>query len=277
VKVKVTMSQSALNSEDLKVVKKHRGVVKGQLTVSLDKLEKILRAKVEGEFDHSVISKAEVKQVGAKLSTNFELFIKLHEKCCILRESGPTDEEELIIATQDDQYTQAITTKYFPMMDLLEKYNKSLNEFETKESEQRCAQKSKENEENKKGVRLKAVMESIPDLQSRFSEALDNYLNSKREASSVTKCLEGVEPDNLFDDSTIQIQPAADVKQTLAKSFEALLVSSAQLKSALKLRGDSDQEIEGKFKFKRSQEQTEIGKLNIELSKILEAKRINSE
>ena len=86
-----------------------------------------------------------------------------------------------------------------------------------------------------------------------------------------------MEPDNLFDNSTIQIQPAADVKQTLAKSFEALLVSSAQLKSALKLRGDSGQEIEGKIKFKRSQEQTEIGKLNIELSKILEAKRINSE
>ena len=183
----------------------------------------------------------------------------------------------LTLATQDEQYTEAITTKYFPMQDLLENYNKSLNEFETKESERRLAQKSKENEENEKGVKLKAVLESIPDLQLNFSEALDTYLNSKREALSVTKCLEGVEPDNLFDNSTIQIQPADDVKQALAKSFEALLVSVAQLKNALKLRGHSDKEIEEKIKFNRSQEQVEIGKLNIELSKILEAKRINSD
>ena len=131
----------ALESEDLKLVKKYRGVLKGQLTVSLNKLEKILANKLGDDFDHSSISKSEVKQVGAKLTTNFDLFIKLHDKCCLLRESGKNDEEELTLAEKDSEYTDSITDKYYPMQDLIEKYNCSLADFEAKKAELKSAQK----------------------------------------------------------------------------------------------------------------------------------------
>ena len=49
------------------------------------------------------------------------------------------------------------------------------------------------------------------------------------------------------------------------------------MKYALKLQGDSEKDIETKIQFKRSAEQLEVGKINIDLSKILEAKRISSE
>ena len=77
------------------MVKKYRGVIKGQLTVGIKKLQNILENKIDGaEFNHAAISKSEVEQVGAKLATNFEHFNKLHEKYCFLRDSGKDDEEE---------------------------------------------------------------------------------------------------------------------------------------------------------------------------------------
>ena len=96
---------TALNSEDLLEVKKYRGVIKGQLTVSIDKLKERLETKVEAEFDHSAISKSEVAQIGAKLATNFEHFTKLHEKYSFLRESGKSEVEELLLAKEDERYT----------------------------------------------------------------------------------------------------------------------------------------------------------------------------
>ena len=127
--------QAALQSDDLKIVKKYRGVLKGQLTVLLDKITKILNKKVGEKFNHIEISKSEVKQVGAKLVTNYDLFSKLHEKYCLLRECGKDDEEELELAKKDDEYTEGITAKYFPIQDLLAKYDISLADFEAKEAE----------------------------------------------------------------------------------------------------------------------------------------------
>ena len=113
----VAMSvQIALESEDLQLVKKYRGVLKGQLTVSLEKFKKILNKKVGDEFDFANISKSEVEQVGAKLSTNYDLFTKLHDRYCLLREPSKNDEEELSLARADDEYTEGINSKYFPII-----------------------------------------------------------------------------------------------------------------------------------------------------------------
>ena len=60
-------SLAALESEDFAVVKKHRGTLKGQVTVSLNKLEKILGKRSGEDFDHSSISKSEVNKSGLSL------------------------------------------------------------------------------------------------------------------------------------------------------------------------------------------------------------------
>ena len=269
--------QAALQSDDLKIVKKYRGVLKGQLTVLLDKITKILNKKVGEKFNHIEISKSEVKQVGAKLVTNYDLFSKLHEKYCLLRECGKDDEEELELAKKDDEYTEGITAKYFPIQDLLAKYDISLADFEAKEAELSQAQKNKELQEAEQKIKLKSVIDSIPEKKLKYIEALDLFTTSKQEALLVTKCLDNLDPDELFDNSNVQIQPADTVKQALANSFHALLERAAEYRYALKMQGDSDKDIETKICFSRSNEQKEVGRINIDLSKILEAKKINLE
>ena len=269
--------EAAIESEDLKLVKKYRGVLKGQLSVSLDKFQRILNNKVGDEFNHANISKSEVQQIGTKLSTNYDLFIKLHDRYCLLREPSKNDDEELTLATADEEYTNGVSSKYFPAMDIWAKYKISIADHEAKEAELRGAQKSKDLDEAEKSLKLKAVIASIPDRESKFVDALDLFITSKQEALMVTKCLENVDPDDLFESSAIQIQPAHIVKQALADSFRSLLERLAELKYALKMRGDTDSAIEAKINFNRSNEQKEIGKINIDLSKILEAKKINLE
>ena len=153
------------------------------------------------------------------------------------------------MAQQDEDYTQGITTTYFPLLDLLAKYKRSLAEYELKETESKTAQKAELLDKAEKAIKLKAVLESIPDRELKFLEALDSFKNSKEEALMVTKCLVDINPDDLFDNSTVQIQPADSVKQALAESFRVLLEKTAELKYAMKLRGDSEKDIEAKIKF----------------------------
>ena len=57
----------------------------------------------------------------------------------------------------------------------------------------------------------------------------------------------------------LKIQPADTVKKALAESFRILLERIAELKYALKSKGDSQEDIEAKINFKRSAEQMEVG------------------
>ena len=157
------------------------------------------------------------------------------------------------------------------------KYKCSLADLELKEAEFKKDQKAKLLDVAEKEKKLKAVLDSIPDRELKFSEALDTFNNSKKEALLVTKCLNDIDPDDLFENSIIQIQPADTIKQALAESFHGLLEKTAELKYALKLKGESEKDIQDKINFNRSTEQIEVGKINIDLSKILEAKRINLE
>ena len=99
------MAEQALkSSEDVEEIKKFRRLIKGQVTTAVNRLENLFAKKEGDDFDHKVISKAEVKQVEAKLRNNFDTFLKLHEKFCELRAAGKDDEEESELVLEDAQY-----------------------------------------------------------------------------------------------------------------------------------------------------------------------------
>ena len=91
----VNMSdQAALKSQDIAQVKKGRAVIKGQLNTAVKRVEVLFSKKVGDDFDHRSISKTEVKNIEAKMNENFDMFQKLHDKCCELREPGADETEE---------------------------------------------------------------------------------------------------------------------------------------------------------------------------------------
>ena len=109
-------SQAALKSKDLTEVKKARAVIKGQLTVTAKRLESIFSKKAENDdFDHKSISKTEAKNLQAKLNENFELFQKLHLKCCELRDVNKDAVEEDKSVLKDEEYSEEITSKVYPL------------------------------------------------------------------------------------------------------------------------------------------------------------------
>ena len=259
-------AQAALKSKDLPEVKKARAVIKGQLTTAVNRLDTIFGQKDGDEFDHKSISKSEVKQIEAKFNENFDLFQKLHQKCCEMRDVGKDDIEEEANVKKDEEYAEEVTNKAFPLLDQIVEYNRSLADFEGK----KAAKKAKE-------AANETLIDSIPEKEKKYQKALDDFHNSKENAVQVAKCLEGIELEDLLDSSVVHIQPADSVKESLNKDFEGLAVRASDLTSALETRGDNPTDVAPKVKFDYSEELKEVGKLNLDLNKILEAKKINSD
>ena len=81
------MAETALKkSRDVNEIKKYRGAIKGQVLSALNKLEALFSRKVADNFDHGSIFTSEVNQVEARLKDKLEVFRKLHDRCCELRD-----------------------------------------------------------------------------------------------------------------------------------------------------------------------------------------------
>ena len=74
-------------------------------TNALKRLESIFAKKDENDFDHKNISKTEVKQIQSKMEENFDLFQKLHLRCCELRPADPDEAKEEENLLKDEEYS----------------------------------------------------------------------------------------------------------------------------------------------------------------------------
>ena len=270
-------AQAALKSRDIAEVKKGRAVIKGQLTTAASKLSVIFSKKEEDDFDHKRISKTEVNQLKSKMKENFEIFQKLHEKCCELRDSGKDDTEEEDNAKKDEEYSNEVTSKVYPLLDQLVEYERSVEDLEAKKAAKKIEKDAEDTLVLEERKAKDALTKSIPEREKKYQEALENFQISKESALQIVKCLENLEPDDIFESSLVQIQPADSAKESLSKDFRNLVSSASELKAAMEARGDEVTAIEQQLKFDRSEELRRVGKINIDLNTILEAKKINSE
>ena len=125
------MAETALKkSRDVNELKKFRGAIKGQVTSAVNKLEALFARKVADDFDHGSIFISEVNQVEAKLKDKLELFLKLHERCCELRDEGADAYQEIELVNQDDEYSEEVTSKVYPLLGQIAAYYQSVSRFE---------------------------------------------------------------------------------------------------------------------------------------------------
>ena len=128
------MAENALEkSRDVNKLKKFRGAIKGQVTSALNKLEALFAQKVADDFDHGRILIAEVNQVEARLKDKLDLFLKLHDRCCELRDEGADTDQEIELVNQDDEYSEEVTSKVYPMYRQIKAYYQSVSKFELAE------------------------------------------------------------------------------------------------------------------------------------------------
>ena len=82
-------------SRDINELRKYRNSIKVQISSALSKLEALFSRKVADDFDHGSIFTPEVNQVEARLKDKLELFRKLHDRCCELRDEGADTDLEI--------------------------------------------------------------------------------------------------------------------------------------------------------------------------------------
>ena len=253
------MAEQALkSSEDVEEIKKFRRLIKGQVTTAVNRLENLFAKKEGDDFDHKVISKAEVKQVEAKLRNNFDTFLKLHEKFCELRAAGKDDEEESELVLEDAQYSDEVSSKVYPLFDQIESYHGS-----------------KAAEEASKEAKKAKVM-SIASHERKYEDSMMNFKVSKQKALQVIQCLDSLKPEEISEASIVQLQPAENAKEILKRDFDEVVVNANELRDALEARGDTAEAVKEKLKFDRMEELTNVASINKDLDKIVIAQKLNS-
>ena len=104
------MAETALKkSRYVNEIKKYRGAIKAQILSALSKLEALFSRKVADDFDHGSIFTSEVNQLEARLKDKLDLFWKLHDRCCELRDEGADTDLEIELVNQDDKYSEEVT------------------------------------------------------------------------------------------------------------------------------------------------------------------------
>ena len=180
------------------------------------------------------------------------MFQKLHQKCCELRDPGADDDEEVEKARLDEEYSEEVTSKVYPVMDQFVEYTRSLAKLEAKRSAKEVQDAAAQTliiEENKV---KEALINSIPQKEKKYEEALEAFQISKENALQIVKCLDNLTPDDIFESSLVQIQPADSAKESLSKDFKEVATSANELRSAMEARGDEATVIGQKIKFDRT-------------------------
>ena len=227
------------------------------MTTAVNRLENLFAKKEGDDFDHKVISKAEVKQVEAKLRNNFDTFLKLHEKFCELRAAGKDDEEESELVLEDAQYSDEVSSKVYPLFDQIESYHGS-----------------KAAEEASKEAKKAKVM-SIASHERKYEDSMMNFKVSKQKALQVIQCLDSLKPEEISEASIVQLQPAENAKEILKRDFDEVVVNANELRDALEARGDTAEAVKEKLKFDRMEELTNVASINKDLDMIVIAQKLN--
>ena len=209
------MAEQALEkSKDAKEMKKFRGSIKGQITIDVNKLGVLIGKKDGDDFDHTKINEADVKHHETKLKGNFDLFLRLHQKYCELREPEEDEAKESEFLQSNAEYSDEVTDKVFALYDRIKTYQNSYAKWAAKE----------------------ASIQNIPMYEEKYKESLSNFKVSKKNALQVVKCLENLKPEDICESSIVHVQPAESNKEALKKHFEDLVVNAKELITAYKAR-----------------------------------------
>ena len=120
--------EEALKSTEVAAVKKARSAVKGQITTAVNKLSVLFKMKsVPGDFDHENIGRIETTETHDKLKRNFQLFKKLHDRVLQLRDENKDEKEDDNVILQEENYSEDVSSKVYPVLEKFTKYEKSLS------------------------------------------------------------------------------------------------------------------------------------------------------
>lgn len=108
-------------------LRKFRGAIRGQITSVPNKLEALFAQKVEDDLDYGRILITEVNRLEARLKDKLDLFQKLYDRFCELRDEGADADQEIELVSQDDEYIKEVTSKVYPMFGQIEAYYRSRN------------------------------------------------------------------------------------------------------------------------------------------------------
>ena len=107
--------KKALESTDVKLIKKVRGSEKGKLTKYVDRIHEILRVdEATGSYDHESISRIELSGVEISVKEAFKNTQDLHSHLQCNRAEGANAEEESKIEDEMAAYSMSVdisTTK----------------------------------------------------------------------------------------------------------------------------------------------------------------------
>ena len=245
------MAETALRkSRDVNEIKKYRGAIKGQISSALSKLEALFSRKVADDFDHGSIFTPEVNQVEARLKDKLDLFRKLHDRCCELRDEGADTDQEIELANQDDEFSEEVTNKVYPMYGQIEAYYQSVSRFN--------------------------LAKTIPALERKVEDSLAAFKLTMKNAQQIVQSLNSLNPEEICESAIVQMQPAEKTKDDLKKRYDEVVVSTSELKDALKARGDNEDTINQRIKFDRLEEMEKVENINVELEKIVTVQKLNS-
>ena len=116
--------KEALESKDPKDVKKARGIVKGQVTISVDAIKKILDPDKDGKLEYTKINSSEVNFKVSKLKSNFKNFSELHDRYQWLRTEDDDDTKAGSTVQEEANYFEDVEARYFETLADTENYER---------------------------------------------------------------------------------------------------------------------------------------------------------
>ena len=113
-------------------------------------------------------------------------------------DTDDTKEEENIL--KDEEYSEEVTSKVYPLLDQFVKFDRSFSKFEAKET----------------------LIEGIGVKEKTYLKALQTFQSSRENALQIVECLQSLDPDDILDSLVVQIKPSESTKDSLRKDFEKL-------------------------------------------------------
>ena len=124
--IKMGLSEEALRSSDVALIKRCRSSMSAQITADLNLLNRELSKTDNGKFDLSSINNQLVQSKKKNLNDHFDLMFKLHERYVELRPEGSTDTEEQEFIVADTDYINDIETRVYAAKALVVQFEDEL-------------------------------------------------------------------------------------------------------------------------------------------------------
>ena len=209
------LSEEALKSTDVALIKRCRASMSTQITSSLNLINRELSKKDENRYDLSSINDQLVQSKKKHLNDHFELMYKLHERYIELRPVGVTDVEEDELNQADMDYLNEVETRVYAAKALLAEYDEQL----------------------KVKVKTASLCSSLEPAAVSFKISKENFhmivKNVKAKSCDIVEALE----DKTLKESTVTTLPLDTMIQDITTAFDELKLKSNKLLEILHASG----------------------------------------